>query len=161
MDREEVNILLACDSDFLEKPPHILPTLIDLVRGEGHLTSIEQEQLSGHLAECITCQNVLKTLLAIELDQDRRMGLSEEPIWKLISRLSAILEKTNIRNNIPAYIEALELLGEKEAKKRYARLTEHLQNCKNCQSLVEGTQALKREAEQAGKIALLLADTSE
>jgi hypothetical protein len=161
MDREKGSVLPAYDKDFLDKPPHILLALNDLVRGEGHLTSIKQEQLSGHLAECLACQNVLKTLLAIELDQDRQIGLSEEPIWKLISRLSAILEKTNIRNDIPAYIEALELLGEKEAKKRYARLTTHLQNCKSCQSMIEGTQALKRDAEQAGLITPLRADTSK
>lgn len=153
--------MIAKDSYNLEQPPHILLVLIGLVRGEAHPNSYELELLSRHLIECLPCQDALRTLLAIELDQDRQIGITEEPIGKLIARLSRIIEKAQIRQDIPAYIEAIELWGDEEAKRRYPRLVEHLQDCKSCQSTVTGLQALKHEAEQEGKIAPLLAGTGE
>ena len=145
--------MIAQSNYNLEEPPHILPILIGLVRGEGHLNPYEQERMLEHLAECASCQGALRTLLVIELDQDGQVGITEEPIRKLISRLSKIIEKTSIRQDIPAYIEAIELWGDEEARKWYPRLAEHLQSCKSCQSLVTGVQDLKREAEEAGLIA--------
>src|SRR5260370_29621907 len=136
MSRKKATAMIARDSYNLEQPPHILLALIDLVRGEGHTNSYEQEQILGHLAECMHCQDALRTLLAIELDQDRQVGITEEPIWQLISRLTSIIEKTQIRQDIPAYVEAIELWGNEEAKKKYPGLAEHLQNCKSCQSTV-------------------------
>src|SRR5260370_15326115 len=159
MSRKRTTAMIAQNSYNLEQPPHILPVLIDLVRDEGHPNSYKQDRILGHLAECVSCQDALRTLLAIELDQDRQVGITKEPIRKLISRLSSIIEKTQIRKDIPAYIEAIELWGDEEARKRYPRLAEHLQNCKSCQSLVTGVQKLKREAEEAGMIAPLVADT--
>lgn len=161
MSRKKATAVLVHNSDNLEQSPHILLALIDMVRSEEHPNSYEQEQILGHLADCMRCQDALRTLLAIELDQDRQVGITEEPIGKLISRLTSIIEKTQIRQDIPAYVEAIELWGNEEAKKRYPRLAEHLQNCKSCQSTVAGIQTLKREAEQAGKIAPLLAGTGE
>ncbi len=161
MGRKKATAMIAQENDNLEQPPHILIALFDLLRGEAHPTLYEREQQVEHLARCIPCQDALRTLLAVELDQDRQIGITEEPIWKLISRLTSVIEKTQIQNDIPAYIEAIELWGNVEAKKRYPRLVEHLQNCKSCQSLIEGIQTLKREAEEAGKIAPLLADRSE
>ena len=161
MGRKKAIAVLVHNSDNLEQPPHIFPALIDMVRGEAHPNLYEQERILGHLVECLPCQDALRTILAIELDQDRQIGITEEPIGKLISRLANIIEKTQIRQDIPAYVEAIELWGNEEAKKKYPRLVEHLQNCKSCQSLVAGIQTLKREAEEAGKIAPLLAGTGE
>jgi hypothetical protein len=158
MSRKRTTAMIAQDSYNLEQPPHILPVLIDLIRGEEHPNSDEQERILAHLAECVFCQDALRTLLAIELDQDRQIGITEEPIGKLISRLSSIIEKTQIREEIPAYIEAIELWGDEEAKKRHPKLAEHLQNCKSCQLLITGVQNLKREAEEAGMIAPLVAE---
>ena len=158
MSRKKAEVMRTQDSD-LEQPPHVLSVLIDLVRGEVHPNSSEQERIFGHLSECVLCQDALRTLLAIELDRDRQIGITEEPIRKLISRLSSIIEKTQIRQDIPAYIEAIELWGDEEAGKRYPQLAEHLQNCKSCQSLVAAVQCLKREAEEAGMIAPLVART--
>lgn len=159
MSRKKAPAMKAQDRDNLEQPPHILLALIDLVRGEGHPNSYEQERILGHLVECLPCQDALRTLLAIELDQDRQIGITEEPIAKLISRLSNIFEKAQIRQDISAYVEAVELWGNEEARKKYPRLADHLQKCKSCQSLVTGVQNLKREAEEAGMIAPLVADT--
>lgn len=161
MGRKKAATELAHYSENIAQPPHILPALFDQLRGEGHPTSFEREQQLGHLAECKACQDALRTLLAVELDQDRQVGITEEPIWKLISQLTSAIEKAQIRNDIPAYVEAIELWGNEEARKRYPRLTEHLQTCKSCQSMVAGIQTLKHEAEQAGKIAPLLADTGK
>lgn len=147
--------MITQESFNLEQSPHVLPLLIGLVRGEIHPNSFEQEQILRHLTDCISCQDALRTLLAIELDQDRQIGITEEPIGKLIVRLSRIIEQTQIRQDIPAYVEAIELWGDEEAKKKYPELAEHLQNCKSCQSLVTGVQSLKREAEEAGMIAPL------
>ncbi len=158
MSRKRVNAMIAQDSYKLDQPPHILLVLIDLVKGEGHLNADDQERMVGHLAECLACQDALRTLLAIELDQDRQVGITEEPIAKLISRITSIIEKTHIRQDIPAYVEAIELWGDEEAKKKYPGLAEHLQNCQSCRSMVTGVQNLKREAEEAGIIAPLLAD---
>lgn len=161
MGRKKATALLVHNSDNLDQPPHILPALIDLARGEGHPTALEEEQQLAHLAECLSCQDALRTLLAIELERDRQIGISEEPVWKLISRLSDIREETQIRNDIPAYVEALELWGSEEAQKRYPRLVEHLRKCKSCQSTIAGIQALKLDAEQAGLITPLRANTGE
>ncbi|MFI5422228.1 MAG: hypothetical protein ACHQ1H_14790 [Nitrososphaerales archaeon] len=161
MGKKKAETVLAHYSENIEQPPHILPALFDLLSGEGHPTSFEREQQLGHLAECKDCQDALRTLLAIELDQDRQVGITEKPIWKLISRLTSAIEKEQIRNDIPAYIETIELRGKEEARKRYPRLAEHLQKCKSCRSMVAGIQTLKHEAEQAGKIAPLLTDTGK
>lgn len=150
--------MIRQDNYNLEQPPHILPVLIDLVRDEGHPNSYEQDRILRHLAECVSCQDALRTLLAIELDQERQVGITKEPIRKLILKFSSIIEKIQIRKDIPAYIEAIESWGDEEARKRYPRLAEHLQHCKGCQSLVMGVQNLKREAEEAGMI-VSLADT--
>ena len=161
MGRKKTTALLVQSSDTLDQPPHILPALIELVRDEGRPTAVEEEQQLAHLAECLSCQDALRALLAIELDRDRQAGITEEPVWKLISRLSDIREETRIRDDIPAYIEALELWGSEEAQKRYPRLVEHLRKCKSCQSTVAGIQALKFDAEQAGLITPLRANTEE
>ena len=161
MSRKKAAPMITPDSINLEQPPHVLPVLIGLVRGEAHPDSLEQERIFGHLTECVLCQDALRTLLAIELDRDRQIGITEAPIKKLISRLSSIIEKTQIRQDIPAYIEAIELWGDEEAKKRYPQLADHLQNCKSCQSLVTAVQSLKREAEEAGMIAPLVAGTDQ
>ena len=154
MSRKRTAPMIARDYN-LEQPPHILPVLIDLLRGEGHPNPLEQEQILSHLADCLPCQDALRALLAIELEQDRQIGITEEPVRKLISRLSDIIEETHIRQDIPAYVEAIELWGDEEARKKYPRLAEHLQNCKSCQALITGVQNLKREAEESGMIAPL------
>lgn len=141
----------------LEQPPHILPVLIDLVGGEGHPNAVEQEQILGHLAECVLCQDALRTLLAIEIERYSQICITDEQIRKLISRLSNFIEKKQIQQDIPAYIEASELWGKEEAQKRYPGLAEHLQHCESCRLLVSGVQNLKREAEEAGMIAPLIA----
>ncbi len=151
MSRKRSTAMRAQDNYHLEQHPHILLVLIDLIRGVGHPNPSEQEQILSHLVECVPCQDDLRTLLAIELERDR----PEEPIRKLISRLSSIIEKTRIRQDIPAYVEAIELWGDEEAKKRYPQLADHLQICKSCQLLITGVQNLKREAEEAGMIAPL------
>ena len=148
--------MIPQDSINLEQSPHILPVLIGLIKGEAHPDSLEQERIFGHLTECVLCQDALRTLLAIELERERQIGITEEPLRKLISKLSDIIEETHIRQGIPAYIEAIGLWGNEEARKKYPRLAEHLQNCRSCQSLIAGVQKLKREAEEAGMIASLV-----
>ena len=159
MSRKKAVPMITPDSPDLEQPPHVLPVLIGLVRDEAHPDSFEQERILGHLTECVLCQDALRTLLAIELDRDRQIGITEAPIRKLISRLSSIIEETQIRQDIPAYIEAIELWGYEEAQKRFPKLGDHLRNCKSCQLLVADVQNLKREAEEAGMIAPLVAGT--
>ena len=85
MSRENATAWMMHNNDNLEQPPHILLALFDLLRGEGHPTSFEQEQQLGHLAACVPCQDALRTLLAIELDQDRQyrqVRMTGEPIGK-------------------------------------------------------------------------------
>ena len=147
--------MIPQDSINLEQSPHILPVLIGLVRGEAHPDSLEQERIFGHLIKCVLCQDALRTLLAIELERDRQIGITEEPVRKLISQLSDIIEETHIRQDIAAYIEAIGLWGNEEARKKYPKLAEHLQSCRSCQSLIAGVQKLKHEAEEAGMIASL------
>ena len=155
MSRKRTPTMIAQDGYDLEQPPHILPVLIDLVKGEGHPNLLEQEQILSHLAECLPCQDALRTLLAIELERDRQIGITEEPASKLISRLSDIIEETHVRQDIPAYVEASELWGDEEARKKYPRLAAHLRNCKACQSIITGVRNLKRDAEESGMFAPL------
>lgn len=152
MDKKKATALIISEYSMLENPPHILPELINLVSSERPLNSSEQEQMLAHLAECIPCENALMTLLVVELENERQIGLSEEPAWRLISKLSEIKEETQIRDDIPAYIEALEVQGVEEANKRFPRLAEHLKKCKACQSTVEGVRSLLHDAEEAGLI---------
>src|ERR1700693_1658427 len=119
MNRKKATAFIVSDHNMLEKPPHILLGLIGLVSDESQLDSAKQEQMLAHLAECVSCENALMTLLVVELEDERRIGRSEEPAWRLISKLSQIKDETQIRDDIPAYVEALEAQGEEEANKRF------------------------------------------
>ncbi len=150
MDRKKTAIT-NCDN--LNKPPHIVPELINMMIDECQPSLPAREQCLKHLIECLSCQVALGTLLMTELDYDRQAGCSTEPVQKLLSRLTEITHKTQIQEQMGGYIEALQKEREEEANKQFPIFAEHLKSCKDCHSTVEGTLSLLVQVEKAGVIA--------
>src|ERR1700730_7164767 len=128
---------------MLDKPPHILHQLMEIVEGDWQPTPTEQEQLLAHLVECEYCQITLRVLVEARLVEGSPGSSSEDPARKLLARLGEFVQKKQAHyEQIAAYIETLEAHGEKAANKKYPELAEHLKRCKECQILVQSTRAL-------------------
>ncbi|HYT37558.1 MAG TPA: hypothetical protein VEL49_10290 [Ktedonobacteraceae bacterium] len=142
---------------MLDKPPHILPQLMEIVEGDWQPTPTRQEQLLAHLVECEYCQVTLRVLVEARLDEGSPGSSSEDPVRELLARLGGFAQKKQAHyEQIAAYIETLEARGEKAANKKYPELAEHLKQCKECQMLVKSTRTLidlveKSELDQAKK----------
>lgn len=135
---------------MLDKPPHILPQLMEVVEGDWQPTPTEQEQLLAHLVECEYCQVTLRVLVEARLAEGSPGSSSEDPARKLLARLGKFAQKKQAHyEQIAAYIETLEVRGEKAANKQYPELAEHLKQCKECQFLVKSTRVLIDQVEKA------------
>ena len=135
---------------MLDKPPHILPQLVEIVEGDWQPASTEQEQLLAHLVECEYCQVTLGVLVEARLAEGSPGDSSEDQARQLLTRLGGITQKKQAHyEQIAAYIETLEARGEKAANKKYPDLAEHLKQCKECQNLVKSTLALIAQVEKA------------
>ena len=133
---------------ILDKPPHILPQLMEIVEGDWQPT--EQEQLLAHLVECEYCQVTLRVLVEARLAEGSPGVSSEDPARKLLARLGEVVQKKQAHyEQIAAYIEQLEARGEKAANKKYPDLDQHLKQCKEFQTLVKSTLALIDQVEKA------------
>ena len=140
----------AIGSVMLDKPPHILPQLVEIVEGDWQPASTEQEQLLAHMVECEYCQVTLRVLVEARLAEGSPGSSSKDPARKLLARLGEFAQKKQAHyEQIAAYIETLEARGEKAANKKYPELAEHLKQCKECQNLVKSTLALIDQVEKA------------
>lgn len=128
--------LHVSDLGDLNKPPHVLSQLIDMITGELQLPPAQQEQRWEHLAECIHCQAFLGSYLIKMIEYNKAHGEPEEPAQELLSRLARIMHET-LKEDIPAYVETLEELGEGHAKSRFPEFANHLQTCRDCQLAVQ------------------------
>ena len=140
----------AIGSVMLDKPPHILPQLVEIVEGDWQPASTEQEQLLAHLVECEYCQVTLGVLVKARFAEGSPGVSSEDPARKLLAQLGEVVQKKQAHyEQIAAYIETLEARGEEAANKKYPELAEHLKQCKECQNLVKSTLALIDQVEKA------------
>ena|SRR6266566_6437142 len=140
----------AIGSVMLDKPPHILPQLVEIVEGDWQPASTEQEQLLAHLVECEYCQVTLGVLVEARLAEGSPGSSSEDPARQLLTRLGGITQKRQAHyEQIATYIETLDMSGEKAANEKYPELAEHLKRCKDCQFLVKSTRALIGQVEKA------------
>lgn len=143
---------------MLHEPPHILSQLMEIVTGDWQPPQNEQEQLLEHLIECEYCQIALAWLIDAKFVEDNANDSSGNLVRELLVRQRENMQKKHAHyEQIAAYIETLEALGEEEAGKKYTELVEHLQHCVDCRHLVESTRALfdemaKDELEQATKV---------
>jgi hypothetical protein len=128
--------LPANDLGSLKKPPHVLPQLIDMITGKRQLPPEQQEQRWEHLVECIHCQTFLGSYLVKMIEYDKAHGNPAGTAQELLTRLTQIIHET-LKEDIPAYVEALREQSEEETNNRFPRLAEHLQACRDCQSAVQ------------------------
>ncbi len=127
----------------LDKPPHILSQIIEIVEGDLLATPSEQEQLLAHLIECEYCQIALEMLLDSKLPGYIPGDTAADLASKLLARCAEGIKKRHEHyEQIAAYIEMIEEHGEEEASKKYPFLAKHLKQCKDCQFLVESTRTL-------------------
>ena len=139
--------------EILEEHPHYAHRLVDLMLDEWQPTPDQYELLVNHLAECIHCQVALGTLVVIERDNVEPGDSSSGLLEQLLSLITKIIHETKARDEITAYIEILEVKGEKQAKKKFPQFFEHLKLCKACQIDVAETRDLLRRAKEDGLIA--------
>lgn len=119
----------------ISKPPHVIPQLVDMILGE-QVFSAQQQQAWDHLAVCIHCQTFLACYLHEVIAYDKEHGESEERAQKLLTKLAQIIHET-LKEDIPAYVEALEKQGATAAARRFPQFAEHLPTCQICQLTVQ------------------------
>jgi len=137
---------------------HVGSKLVGLMAGTWQPTPPELEHLIDHLVGCIYCQVALGTLIAAQANANECEDCSTEAVQMLLSKLAEAIHEAPILDDVSAYIETLETLGEEKAHERFPTLAAHLEKCRTCQSDIEGTRVLLRQAIKTGLIAPLSAD---
>lgn len=131
---------LPNDLGDLKRLPHVMAQFIDMLTGEQQLPATEQEQRWQHLEQCIHCQAFLASYLVKLIEYDKAHGEPEEPAQGLLDQLTQIMHET-LKEDIPAYVEALAEYGEEEAGRSFALFTGHLHTCRDCQMAVQDLRA--------------------
>jgi hypothetical protein len=149
---KEITVPLpTSDPADLGKFPHFLPQLIDMITGKCQLFPAQQEQCWQHLAECIHCQTFLGSYLVEIIKYDKAHNNPEGSAQELLIQLTQIMHKT-LKEDIPAYVEALEEQREEEANSRFPLLADHLQACQDCQLAVQDLRSWLRQLGEAGML---------
>ena len=132
-------------------PPHIVGKLIQLVVGEWQPNPSEQQQLVGHLTECLYCRTALIVLLSAEQEYERSNSQPEVLAHDLLTRFVTIHHEIEAQEyeHIGAYAEAIVAEGREKADKRFPILAEHIRKCPGCKSTLEETVAFLNELEEA------------
>lgn len=133
----------------LEKPPHVLPQLIDLLTGQDQVLPAQQEQRWAHLAECAQCQEFLRRYLAKMIEDDKAQGNPEGQAPELLTQLTHLMHE-QLKEDVPAYIETLEEQNEEEANRRFPRFAQHLASCRDCQAAVQDLHSWLSQSEENG-----------
>ena len=131
--------------------PHVQEQIIKLISGQKSLTRTERKKMRVHLMECLECQSFLGEFLIESVAYDRVNGTSQVPARKLLAQLESIMHK-RLQEDIPAYVETLQRLGEDQADRKYSILARHLIDCEDCRSEMKGIQTWLQQAVQAGLI---------
>lgn len=144
--KERTDALSTDDAGNLNKFPHVLSQMIDIIVGKAQASPGEKERRWRHLAECIYCQTFLASYLLETIADDKAHGLAEEPARGLLTRLTRIMHGT-LKRDIPAYVETLVEQGIEETAGLFPLLTDHLRDCQDCQSAVQDLQSWLQEFE--------------
>ena len=133
------------DPDLLTAP-HIVSLLMELLAGEKHPDSRQQQHIMSHLTECEECRTALIVLLGAARDADRFCGLPETAATDLLARFARIhralttLEYPEYER-MGAYAEALFVRGKEVADRSFQQLASHVEQCSTCRTLLEATLA--------------------
>ncbi len=135
--------------ESLEKPPHVLPQLINILTGQYQVLPAQQEQRWAYLAECVQCQEFLRRYLAKMIEYDKAQGTLEGQAPELLTQLTHIMHE-QLKEDIPAYVETLEEQNEEEANRRFPRFAKHLSICRDCQTAVQDLHCWLSQSEEFG-----------
>ena len=120
----------------LQRPPHVISQLIDMLFDEEQPLPEQQTQRWAHLTTCIPCQAFLGSYLLQSIEYDKAHGkpdgVAQEHLARLIQHMHQTLEA-----DIPPYVEALEERGVEEANTMFPQFAEHMQTCPECQAAVQ------------------------
>ncbi|MGI9061136.1 MAG: hypothetical protein ACR2H5_21445 [Ktedonobacteraceae bacterium] len=141
--------LLASGWESLEKPPHVLPQLIDILTGQDQELLAQQEQRWAHLAECVHCQEFLRSYLVKTIEYDKAQGNAEGSAPELLTQLTHLMHE-QLKEDIPAYVDTLEELNEEEANRRFPHFAKHLAACGDCQAVVQDLHSWLSQSEEIG-----------
>ena len=132
-------------------PPHIVGKLIQLVVGEWQPNPSEQQQLVGHLTECLYCRTALIVLLSAEKEYERLNNYPEALAHNLFTQFVTIHHEIEAQEyeHLGAYAEAIVAEGREKADKRFPILAQHIRKCPGCKSTLEETVAFLNELEEA------------
>jgi len=135
----------------LSQPPHALNQVIDMLVGNQPLPLEQQKERWDHLAHCLECQVFLGIYLVNLIEYDRAAGNPTEPAQELLTKLTAILNDLHetLKEDIPAYVEALEELNVADANQKFPQLCEHVLFCQDCQEAVEDLRFWLRHLKEA------------
>src|SRR5450755_1926064 len=133
----------------LEKLPHVLPQLIDILTGQDQMLPAQQEQRWAHLAECVHCRLFLRSYLVKMIEYDKAQGNPEGLAPELLTQLAYIMHE-QLKEDIPAYVETLEAQNEEEANRRFPRFANHLSTCRYCQEALQDLHSWLSQSEENG-----------
>ena len=135
--------------ESLVKPPHVLPQLINILTGQDQELPAQQEQRWAHLAECIHCQEFLRSYLVKMIEYDKEQGNPKGLAPELLTRLTHVMHE-QLKEDIPSYVETLEEQNEEEANRRFPRFANHLSTCLDCQEAVQDLHSWLSKSEENG-----------
>ena len=141
----------AKDLGGLSQPPHVITEFIDMLEGRQPLSVARQEQRWEHVADCLDCQVFLGNYLAKLVEHHKAKGIPAEIAEELLKRLTQLIELSHetLKEDIPAYVEALEELSEEDANQRFPQFSEHVRHCPNCQEAVTNLREWLRHLKDA------------
>lgn len=123
----------------ISESPHILPQCITIVTNNRPMSNARYLQLKEHYDQCIHCQVRSEFFLrTVQREKQRDIDLPETERQQL-QRLFHILHSI-MREDIAAYMDALEEDGVVQASKMFPAFAEHLDSCQECQRSVEETR---------------------
>lgn len=139
------------NQEGLSQPPHALKQFIDMLFGKQPLPPEQQRERWEHVAHCVDCQVFLGAHLVKLIEFDKVNGIPTEYAQELLSRLSQLIELSHetLKEDIPAYVEALEELSEADANQKFPQLSEHVQHCQDCQEAITDLREWLRHLKEA------------
>jgi hypothetical protein len=155
--KEESVAAIAGFGPDLFVPPHILPTVMELLAGERQQAFTQQEQLIAHLAVCHYCRTAVVVLLGLAQEYDRRNNNSEEVVHNLLMHFANISREIEAHEayeyeRLGAYAEAIVAEGQDKADLRFPDVAVHLNICSDCRSAIEATVSSIIESEEIDRM---------
>ena len=126
---------LTLDSGVPESP-HMMPQCIYIVTNTRRLHPAQYQKLKEHYKECTYCQVRVVDFLRVRQREKQAVIDSITPERVHLQRFVAILHSI-VREDIAAYIDALEEHGVSRANKRFLSFAEHLDYCGKCRNSIE------------------------